>query len=38
MMPCMSRFPVRVVCHAVLRIDFEPQRVRVLEAEEAHDS
>ncbi len=33
MMPPMSRFPVRVVCHAVLRIDLEPQRVRVLEAE-----
>lgn len=29
----MSRFPVRVVCHAVLRIDLKPHRVRVLEAE-----
>lgn len=33
MMPRMSRFSVRVVCHAVLRIDLEPQRVRALEAE-----
>lgn len=29
----MSRFQVRVVCHAVLHIDFEPQLVRVLQAE-----
>lgn len=33
MIPRMSRFFVRVVCHAVLRIDLEPQRVRGLEAE-----
>ncbi|PSM30791.1 hypothetical protein BVG81_008695 [Haliangium sp. UPWRP_2] len=33
MMPCMSRFPVRVVCHAILRIDVVPARVRALETE-----
>ena len=32
MMPRMSRFPVRVVCHALLRIDLVPARVRELEA------
>lgn len=32
MMPRMSRFPVRVVCHANLRIDLVPARVRELEA------
>ena len=33
MMPRMSRFPVRVVCHAILRIDVVPARVRALETE-----
>ncbi len=32
MMRRMSRFPVRVVCHAILRIDLVPARVRELEA------
>ncbi len=32
MMRRMSRFPVRVVCHAILRLDLVPARVRELEA------
>ena len=28
----MSRFPVRIVCHAILRIDLVPAQVRELEA------
>jgi hypothetical protein len=32
MMRRMSRFPVRVVCHAILRIDLVPARVRELVA------
>ena len=28
----MSRFPARIVCHAILRIDLVPARVRELEA------
>ena len=31
-MPRMPRFPVRIVCHAILRIDLVPARVRELEA------
>ena len=31
-MPRMSRFPVRIVCHAILRIDLVPAQVRELEA------
>ena len=32
MMSGMSRFPVRMVCHAILRIDLVPAQVRELEA------
>ena len=32
MMPGMSRVPVRMVCHALLRIDLVPAQVRELEA------
>jgi hypothetical protein len=32
MMARMSRFPVRIVCHAILRIDLVPAQVRELEA------
>lgn len=31
-MPRMSRLPVRIVCHAILRIDLVPAQVRELEA------
>ena len=32
MMPHMPRFPVRIVCHAILRIDLVPAHVRELES------
>lgn len=32
MLSCRSRFPVRIVCQAILRIDLVPAQVRELES------